>query len=369
MATIGTSGVPSQNTINYDALLSTTLDAYRPVMVDNIFKTSAYLAALKDKGAIFHQNGGERIRCPLMYGDNSTVDSHEGYDVIDTTPQDGITTAFFEWREIAGTISISRREERQNSGEAAILGLLESKVKQAEMTMQEKLNTDLILGKVSGTTFVPATSINDRNSVNPLGWFLRKDNTTDPTAGGNVGNIAGASESWWRHKTAAFNGDADTGVSFSLNATTWKGLQIALKRLHNYASRGAGGAPDLALFDQVSYETYESGLDDKVRYSNTRLADQGFDTIRLKNADCVWDEVVPDVDSGTVAITTGSVFMLNTQFYKLCVDTETDFVTTPFVEPENQTAKVAKVLWMGNTTVDNLRKQAVGYGINQSIVA
>lgn len=369
MATIGTAGAPSQNTINYDALLTTTLDAYRPVLVDNIFKSSAFLAALKDKNALVDQNGGERIRCPLMYGDNSTIDAHEGYDVIDTTPQDGMTTAFYEWREIAGTISISRREERQNSGEAAILNLLNSKVMQAEMTIQEKLNSDLILGKVSGATFVPNTSSQDRNSVNPLGYFLRKLNATDPTAGGDVGNISNADNSWWRHKTSAFNGDNDTGNSFSINATTWKGMQVNLKRLHNFCGRGAGGSPDLCVFDQVSYETYENGLDDKVRYQNTRLADMGFETIRLKNADCVWDEVVPDVDSGTAAITTGTVFMLNTKFYKVIVDTETDFVTTPFVEPENQTAKVAKILWMGNATVDNLRKHGVGYGLSQSIVA
>ncbi len=124
MATVGTAGVPSQNTVNYDALLSTTLDAYvSKTLFDNIFKDSAFLAALRQMDAVTFQDGGERIRAPLMYGDNSTVDSHEGYDVIDTTPQDGITTAFYEWREIAGTISISRREERQNSGEAQILSL------------------------------------------------------------------------------------------------------------------------------------------------------------------------------------------------------------------------------------------------------
>ena len=82
MATIG-STAPSQNTINYDSLLTTTLMAYRKEMVDNIFKDSAFLAYLRMKGAVKKQNGGERVAIPLMYGTNSTVATHGGYSVID----------------------------------------------------------------------------------------------------------------------------------------------------------------------------------------------------------------------------------------------------------------------------------------------
>jgi hypothetical protein len=77
MGTIGTAA-PSQNTINYDALLSTTLANYRKVMVDNIFKQSAFFAALKMYGGIEYQDGGERIAQPLMYESNKTVKSYKG---------------------------------------------------------------------------------------------------------------------------------------------------------------------------------------------------------------------------------------------------------------------------------------------------
>jgi len=94
MATIGDSGAPSQNTVNYDHVLSTTLFNYRDTMVDNIFKDSAFLAALRMNNAVVKQNGGERIAMPLMYGTNSTVKSYSGYETLDTTPQEGMTTAF-----------------------------------------------------------------------------------------------------------------------------------------------------------------------------------------------------------------------------------------------------------------------------------
>ncbi len=371
MATIGDTGAPSTNTVYYDALLTTTLDAYMSggTMFDNTFKDSAFMALLRLLDAVETQNGGERIRAPLMYGTNSTVKSYQGADTLDTTLQDGMTTAFYEWREIGGTIGITRKEERQNSGEAAKIGLLTSKVKQAEMSMREVLNHQTVQGTLVSSTFVPG---NDAKDLNPLGWFLRKDNTTDPTVGGNVGNIAGADFSWWRHKTAVFdNASTDTGNSFAVSVSTYAGYVTALRRLYNFCSRGSGGPPTMALFDQISYETYENALDVKVRYSNTVLADMGFDNIKLRGATAIWDEVVPGIDTGDITepLTSGSVFMLNTNFYKLIVDSETDVITTPFVEPENQTVKTAKILFMGNTAISNMRKHGVGYGISQTIAS
>jgi hypothetical protein len=370
VATIGDSSAPSSNTEYMDALLTTTLKAYKKTMYDNIFKDSAFLAYLRMTSAVEKQDGGERVALPLMYGKNQTVGVHSGYETIDTTPQDGFTTAFYEWAEIAGSISISRKEQRQNSGEGRLLNLLEQKTKQAEMSMREELNEGLILGKVSSATFVPKTSLNGANGLFPLGYFLRKLCATDPIAGGNVGNISGASYDWWRHNTAdASSGSAPAGGKFGLSVSTYAGLLVALKRMYNYCSRGSGGAPDLVVMDQVSYETYENAMDVKVRYTNTKMADMGFDNVKLRGATVIWDEQTPDVENGTAAITTGSAFYLNTNFYKLMIDSQTDIVTTPFIEPENQTAKTAKILFMGQAGVSNMRKHGLLFGIPQDTVA
>jgi len=83
----------------------------------------------------------------------------------------------------------------------------------------------------------------------------------------------------------------------------------------------------------------------------------------------IWDEVVPDIYTGTAAITLGTAFFINTNFYELFIDSQTDIVTTPFVEPENQTAKTAKILFMGNAGVSNMRKHGVCMDISQSITS
>ena len=58
MATVGDITAPSTNTVYYDALLTTTLDAYvgSGSLFDNIFKDSAFLAAMRMKDAIQKQN-------------------------------------------------------------------------------------------------------------------------------------------------------------------------------------------------------------------------------------------------------------------------------------------------------------------------
>lgn len=373
MATVGSTSAPSTNTVYYDALLTTTLDAYikSGTMFDQIFKDNRFLALLRQKGCVIKQNGGERIRAPLMYGNNSTIGAKSGYGIIDTTPQDGMTTAFYEWRELAGSITISRKEERQNSGEAQILDLLQKKTMQAQMTMSEELNRQLLQGTVNGTTFVPGTSPTDATAyeLNPLGYFLSKDNTANPADGGNVGNLSRA-ETWWRHRTAiADTATPETGNSFAVNVSTYAGTEAAFKRLYNFCGRGSGGYPDMGICDQVSYETYENSLGTKIRYTDTKMADMGFDTVKLLGATLVWDEVVPDIEAGTTAITKGTLFLLNSKFYHLVIDSQTDIVTTPFIEPENQTAKTAKILFMGNSAVSNIRKHGVLYAIGQTIAA
>jgi hypothetical protein len=111
-------------------------------------------------------------------------------------------------------------------------------------------------------------------------------------------------------------------------------------------------------------------LDANIRYTNTKMADMGFDTIKLRGATVIWDEKVPDIFTGTAAGVSGfdgTAFFINTNFYEVSYDSETNIITTPFVEPENQTAKTAKILFMGNSCITNLRKQGVCYNILQTI--
>src|SRR5438477_815155 len=112
---------------NYDALLSTTIANFRDEFADNISRSFFFFYWLTNQGRKLTEDGGESILVQLMYGKNSTVRSYDGYEVIDNTPQEGMTSAKFPWKQVAGTVTISRKEERQNSGKQRMINLLQSK--------------------------------------------------------------------------------------------------------------------------------------------------------------------------------------------------------------------------------------------------
>ncbi|MHC1625552.1 MAG: phage major capsid protein [Methermicoccaceae archaeon] len=376
--------VPSSRTINYDALLSLSLEYVRDTLIDNIFTSAPFLGALygafgkkkKAKKGIRLVNGGERIRVPLLYGKNTTVGSYSGYDQLDVTPQDGITTAFFTWRQLSGSIAISRREERQNAGEGKIKDLLQAKIMQTEMTLRDELNNQIIGKTVSGGVWSAGAGVMNQTAgadLDPLLHLIPKD----PTGSVAVGNINQSSYSWWRPVIvdgSAAHGSKDSGAARGFLCDDWATLKAAARWLYNSCSRGAGGAPDLGLLDQLTYESYEAALDEKMRYTDPKgPATAGFESIRFKGQNLVWDEMVPDVDGGytydSSSWASGTWLMLNTDFLELVIDSATDFITTPFVRPENQDAKVAQILFMGNLTCNNRRKQGMIYGITAGIYA
>lgn len=88
---------PSSVTLDYDALLSTTLFNYHRTLVDNISKVNAlmyYMMKKSSNGYKLITDIGDRMQVPLMY-ELGSADSYSGYDTLDVTPMDGITSAFF----------------------------------------------------------------------------------------------------------------------------------------------------------------------------------------------------------------------------------------------------------------------------------
>jgi hypothetical protein len=348
---------PSALTLNYDAVLSTTLFNYRKTLEDNISKANALMFTLMKSESGYKKvtSIGDRAQIPLMY-ELGQADSYSGYDQLDTTPMDGITAAFFDWRQAAVPISISRLEERKNSGEAQIIALLEGKTKQAELGLQEFFNKRLLIG-AGGSSIASAytSAMNGSSFIDPLPKLI----AYDPTASVAVGNINQLTFSWWRNYTKN-----DT-------STTYAGFLKNLRQLRMKARRGPGGAPDLHLVDEDVYTLYESALAAAHQNPSYQTADIPFDNIAFYKKPVVADEFVPDVLAGseTQSTTSGSWFMANTQFFQIQVDSETDFITTPFVRPENQDAKTAQILWLGAALVSNRRKQAVMGGIDTTIAS
>lgn len=322
-------------TDTYEALLSTTLRNYSRKLRDNIFNKFNFLNWLLSKGRVQTEDGGYQIVEHLLYGKNSTISSYSGYELLDTTPQEGISVCTYDWKEYGGTIAISRAEKRKNSGKHKLLSLLDAKVKQAEMSIRDTITTDLF------------ANISSEPTKDITGIFLHASNTPSTTT---LGNVSGATYTWWR------NHQQDVGA-YSSN------LESYMRTAYNTVSAGGGDYCDGILCSQTSYEYYESlGTSGKRFVDEKATLDLGFPVLRYKGAQLFWDSGM----ASDVPVTGECMVFLNSEAIRLVVDKESNFVTTDFIEPDNQTAYVAKILAMLNLCTNNRRKLGLLHGIDAS---
>ena len=306
----------------FDEILSTTLKNYIPKLTDNIFSARPLFYALTNGQTIRRVSGGQSIVVPVIYGTNSTAGSYAGTDAILTTAQTGISAAEYDWKQYAATVTINGIEEAQNNGEAQIIDLLEGKIFQTQETIIENMNT-MFFGNGTGN------SDKDWLGLSALVGSTGTVGGIDSTAAGN---------SWWQ------------------SAVTNQGGAItvaAMATLYNNCSVG-NDQPTIAITGQNQYEAYEALLDDNIRYTDTDVADAGFQNLMFKGCPITFD--------GTLA-GEGKLFFLNTKYLQLVAHSDVWFKPTPFVRPTNQDSVFSQLLCYGEFTTSNRARQGFMYGI------
>ncbi len=310
----------------FTTFLTSTLRNYRSKLVENLMGHNALYWQLKKRGFVTEESGSRSIVQPLMYGQNSTVSSYAGWDLLDVTPQEGITAAEYAWKLIAGTVTISGEEEFKNSGsKTRIFNLLEAKIRQLELSMQLQMNIQLF-------------SDGSGNGGKDITGLLAavEDGGSWSTYGGIDGSVT--ANAWWRNAYIDFN---TSYTSWSTAAgKSVKGL-AAMRNMYNTISLG-NSKPTLIVTNQNWFEQYEGDIEgDKLRLTSTELADAGFQNLTFKSCPMIFDE---DLQANTM-------LFLNSDFMKFVIGKGRNFVNTPFVKPQNQDAKVSQVLFAGQLTL------------------
>ncbi len=301
---------------DFDQILSTTLKNYIPKLTDNIFSARPLFYALTNGQTIRRISGGQAIVVPIIYGTNTTAGSYAGTDAIDITAQTGITAAEYDWGQYAATVTINGLEEAQNNGEAQIIDLLEGKIFQTQESVIESMNT---MFWADGT----GNSNKDWNGLaNIIGGTGVTLGGIDPTATGN---------SWWKSTEVDQNG----------------AITIAsMANIYNTISVG-NDQPTIGITTQTLYEKYEALLTGQIRYTDTDMADGGFQNLLFKGAPVTFDD----------ACASGQFLFLNTKYLQLVAHSDVWFKPTPFVRPTNQDAVFSQLLCYGQLTCSNRARQ------------
>jgi hypothetical protein len=146
---------------NLSEIVTTTLRNRTGELADNMSRNNAALLRLSRRGNVKTFSGGRTIVQELNYADNQTYQWYSGYQSLNIAPSQVFSAAEYPIRQAAVAVSISGLEELQNSGEEAIIDLLESRIMNAEDTFMNGLSQGIygdgsVTGSVGGLQLLVA---------------------------------------------------------------------------------------------------------------------------------------------------------------------------------------------------------------------
>jgi hypothetical protein len=304
---------------NVDELLTTSLVNMIPGIRDNVFKSNPVFKYLYEGkgGGKMRKRGGVALSHGELYGINTTALSYQRYDVLDTTPQDGMTRDQWLWAQYACTVTIDGFSERiANSGDSKIEDIMEIKKMQAEESLSLKLEQHM---------FQAVPGAKDIQSL-----------ATIIASSGTVGGINGTTNTWWAANVTTSGSFAAQGRSDLTNA--WNAVSVL----------NPPGGPELIVSDQNAFQYYESSLVSQERFTDNRVLDIGAGNLKFKDTAWVWSPQA----------TAGVIYLIHPKGLEFIVNTDTDFLVTPFVTPTNQDARTSKILLACSLTTGDRRKLA-----------
>jgi hypothetical protein len=303
----------------FTEMVTSTLRNHSSEVVDNISDNNALLSYLKKKGHIETENGGYEIVKPLEYAENATHMRYSGYDVLDTAASDVLSAAKYDWCQAAIHVTASGRELMLNNGEEAMFKLVKARIKNAMHTASNNLAADLYS---DGTA---------SNQINGLGNLIQAAGT------GTVGGIVSSTYTFWKNQ---FSEMAGTG--------TWSKSTIKgeMNKLWYRCVRGTD-KPDLIVSSQDIYAAYEEALQDNQRYMSSDKASAGFEVLKYKTADVIFD------DNANFSTTAEVAYFINTDYLYLVQHSEAKWSQDDEKKPVNQHAVVIPMYWMGNLVLTN----------------
>lgn len=311
--------------LNYGALTALTRDKYVPKLVDNFFKSTPLLAMLRDRQKEW--NGGPAIVEPLIHGELSGGTSFSGYDTVTYPQTTPITAAKFDPKFLVQPVIIADTEVEQNTGPEQVLSLLEAKMEIARLTLSKLFSTQLY---ADGTG-------NSGKDITGLGAVLSTTST--------YGGIAVADMSTWAAKVNALS--------------PAQPLTTALMRKMFLDVSDGNDKPDVIITTKALWNRYAELAEGRITVTSSvgeKLANLGFQVLEFMGVPVVWDADCP----------AGYMYFLNTKYLQLRVSPRMNFTATKWHRADNMIADKCEILWGGNLTCNQRRRQGLITGLDES---
>jgi len=328
-------------------LLSSTLYSIRDGEVDQLFQKTAFLDNAKKFGGIEYEDGGIKIQRPLALENHSSPTLiQSGYEAIDMSVRDVLRPAIYNWSDFCAPIVISRREELENSGEKAIVKILEARMRSVMTMLRKEVNRQLLAGDST-----VLTTLNTLNGA-VAGGFLEAETVAQQKLTGNT--VGGISKQDYPNANGWCNQAVGVTADFANNG---------IRAMQELAIKAGSVAPigeiQTVLLSEAAMANYRRALFNQERYINEKTLDAGRMQLAFGGAvveqdlDLDFSVTSTSLDGGAVTAPLSGYF-INYDAIKLVMHKDADFALSAFENVSGSTARAAQLYVKMQLIADHL---------------
>ena len=307
----------------YDQISAMTKALIDDSAADNFFDSNPLFYWLKEKGQVIF-DGGTHIQEPIVYDDVDAAGSFSNYDILDTTPNEQHTAAKADLKRYYVNIVISRHELLRASGKEAVINLLDSKVQVGNMTLAQKISTDLHSDNADAAAGITGLQ-------------------TIVAGSGTAHNISSSDASVW----ASQMDSSTTALTLKAMDDLWELLAVG------------NDAPKMIVTSRKVLSKFKSLLVTNQRFGEAEKVSGGFRAVMFNDA-----PVFADPNTKETSSTAHHMYFLNPSWLKLYVHKDDNFTSVPFPVTPNQDVTGSRITASLQLLCNNRRMQGAFTAIN-----
>lgn len=278
---------------------------------DNFFPEASQLKRMEAGKHFKSFTGGRSLIDQIEYAANASVESISPSQPLNTESTDTFDEWEANWKQYAGTFSMTSFEDAINRGDSAKFNLEKGKLKNLRKSMRDRINQDI---------FGATANVTDLSGLQSL--------VPDNPATGTVQAINAGTYTFWRSKQ----------TSGAQTTSAYDNLRASMRSIRTSCAKGQGvSAPEYYVTGSGTANGYEGLLipSERINDKKDSSANGGFsgDVYYFGSAKLYWDGDCAD----------SRMYALNSAHLKLAYQSGYWFKGYPPVNPANQLLNVFKV--------------------------
>lgn len=309
------------------ALAAATENYAKGRLKDDVTNNVPLLKWLQKKGNERPFDGGVEIDESVLFGEVAAQGWYNGAETLSTADSDVLTTARYAFKQFYTNITLSGREQIENSGMSRKQDLLKAKLKAAKSTMINVLGAALYYS-------------NTENGGKAIGGLqhLISDSPSTPTVGGI--DASDANNAFWRNYLFSFSGN-----SLTPGAST---IKTALNTAFLNTNRNSEMV-DLVIGGTTYFEYFQASLQDQQRFTSPDKGEVGFRSYQYNSATVMHD---PNCSATRM-------YGLNTDYIYCRPYESRNFTQGDRKSSLNQDLFLIPMYWAGNVTCSSRQRSFV----------